>query len=72
MTAGPTDSPFLPWNFAALPRENSSLERAQAVVLPVPYDGTTSYRAGAREGPRAIIAASRFLETWDLYRFELR
>jgi agmatinase len=36
------------------------------VVLPVPYDGTASYKAGAREGPRAIIEASRQLEDLDL------
>ena len=36
------------------------------VVVPVPYDFTTSYRAGAREGPRAIIEASRYLEDYDI------
>jgi len=35
------------------------------VILPVPYDGTTTYRAGTREGPRAILLASRGLELYD-------
>ena len=39
---------------------------ARVVVIPVPYDGTASYRGGARHGPRAIIAASRHLEDYDL------
>ena len=39
---------------------------ARVVLIPVPYDSTTSYRGGARDGPRAIIAASRQLEDYDL------
>ena len=39
---------------------------ARAALLPVPYDGTVSYRTGARLGPAAIIEASRQLEDYDL------
>ena len=39
---------------------------ARVVLVPVPYDSTTSYKAGARHGPKAIIAASRQLEDYDL------
>lgn len=39
--------------------------RAEVAILPVPYDGTTSYQAGTRNGPSAIIAASRQLEWHD-------
>ena len=35
-------------------------------LVPVPYDATTSYRTGSRDGPRAIIRASRELEEYDL------
>ncbi len=52
-----------PFNFLGAAVE---LKKANAVVLPVPFDSTTSYRAGAREGPNAIIAASRQLEWYDL------
>jgi agmatinase len=41
-------------------------EDAQAAVIQVPYDSTTSYRSGTRNGPHAIISASRQLETYDL------
>jgi agmatinase len=36
------------------------------VVLPVPYDSTTTARAGARDGPGAIIDASADMELFDL------
>ena len=54
-----------PWNFLGLPAGASTAERARAWVLPVPYEGTTSYGAGTREGPAAIIAASRQVEWFD-------
>ncbi len=40
--------------------------RAAVTLIPVPYDATTSYRTGSRDGPRAIINASRQLEDYDL------
>jgi len=55
----------LPFNFCGLDGEYAMLERARAVVLPVPYDFTTSYHGGARLGPAAIITASRNMELWD-------
>jgi agmatinase len=36
------------------------------VVLPVAYDGTTEWCSGARDGPRAIINASEYLELYDI------
>lgn len=49
---------FLGW-------ENSSYQNAQIVILPVPYEVTTTYGTGTRRAPEAIIAASRELEFWD-------
>jgi len=34
-------------------------------VLPVPYEATASFCRGTREGPAAILRASREIETWD-------
>jgi len=45
--------------------EEQDFEKAKAVVLPVPYDSTTSYNAGARNGPHAMIQASRQVEWYD-------
>lgn len=39
---------------------------AEVVLIPVPYDSTTSYKTGARGGPKAIITASKQLEDYDL------
>jgi agmatinase len=55
----------LPENFGGLESEYSALERARVVILPAPYDFSTSYQGGARLGPRAILAASRNMELWD-------
>ncbi|MBF0410867.1 MAG: agmatinase [Candidatus Riflebacteria bacterium] len=54
------------FNFLGLPEENTDYDSAKAVILPVPYDGTTSYRSGTRDGPAAIIAASRNVELFDI------
>lgn len=56
---------WVPHNFLALPEETSDLDKARVVLVPVPYDGTTSFRSGARNGPAAIIAASYGLEDYD-------
>jgi len=53
------------WNFLGLPEELSRAGKAAAWVLPVPYEATTSYGAGTRNGPAAILAASRQVELYD-------
>jgi agmatinase len=35
------------------------------VILPVPFDRTTSYVPGTRNGPREILQASAQMELWD-------
>jgi agmatinase len=55
----------LPQNFGGLDEEFSALERSRAVVLPVPYDFSTTYQGGTRWGPRAILSASQNMELWD-------
>lgn len=55
----------LPYTFLGLEEEASALEEARALILPVPYESTTSYGGGARRGPRAILEASRYVELWD-------
>ena len=51
--------------FMHLNDELAAFENARVVVVPVPFDATTCYRPGAREGPQAIIDASRNLELYD-------
>ncbi|MFZ2448008.1 MAG: agmatinase [Syntrophobacteraceae bacterium] len=52
-------------SFLGLHASETEFDSARAVLIPAPYDGTTTYRAGAREGPRAILSASRELEFFD-------
>lgn len=57
---------YHPFSFAAPPAEYTEYSRARVVVLPVPYDSTTTARAGARDGPRAMIDASEDMELFDM------
>lgn len=43
-----------------------TVEQARVVVIPVPWDATTSYRAGTAAGPEAVLAASRQVELFDV------
>lgn len=52
-----------PLRFCAVPEQD--FKKAKVVFVPVPYDSTTTYKAGAREGPLAILLASMQLdEPW--------
>ena len=41
------------------------IEQAKFLILPVPYEQTTSYGTGTKKGPDAIIKASQYLELFD-------
>jgi len=56
---------ILPMNFLGLDARHVDYSSARYAIWPVGYDATASYRAGTREGPAAIIAASRQLELFD-------
>jgi len=53
-------------NFGDLPAEYSSLKTAKAVIIPVPYDETSTWIKGADKGPAAIIEASANMELYDI------
>ena len=53
-------------NFGYLPQEYSNLENAKIVVIPAPYDGTSTWIKGADKGPAAIIEASANMELYDI------
>lgn len=54
-----------PRNFGAIDAELALLETAKFVVLPAPYDSTTTWRGGTREGATAILDASMNMELFD-------
>jgi agmatinase len=49
-----------PFNFGAIHKQD--FKRAKVVVAPVPYDATSSFKGGMREGPYAIIGNSRYVD----------
>jgi agmatinase len=52
-------------NLLALPEEQSNPETAGVMVLPVPYEQTSTYGRGSARGPQAIINASHEVELFD-------
>lgn len=54
-----------PRNFGAICPEWAEFETAKFVILPVPYDSTTTWRGGTREGAIAILDASMNMELFD-------
>jgi agmatinase len=52
-------------NFLGIPSEFSEFEKSEYVILPVPYEQTTTYQHGTKNGPEAIIQASHEVETFD-------
>lgn len=54
-----------PNNFLGLEPRLSDYKTAKAAILPLPYEATTSYGAGTKRGPAAIIKASQQVEFFD-------
>jgi agmatinase len=54
-----------PHQFGGAQPEAPSYADAAAVILPVPFERTTSYVPGTRYGPREILLASAQVEVWD-------
>ena len=44
---------------------DSGPREADVTLLPLPYEGTVSWGKGTARGPRAVLEASRQVETWD-------
>jgi len=53
-------------NFGDLAQAYCSLSRSRIVLVPVPYDLTSTWVRGADRGPAAIIEASANLELYDI------
>ena len=54
-----------PKNFAELEDDISDYDSSKVVILPIPYEKTTTYVKGTALGPRAIIDASINMEIYD-------
>jgi len=53
-------------NYAGIPDEFAQLETAKVVLIPVPYDGTSTWGKGADKGPQAFLEASENMELYDI------
>lgn len=52
--------------FAGIPEEFAHLEKSRIVLIPVPYDGTSTWGKGADRGPAAFLEAAENMELYDI------
>ena len=60
-----SESATLPFNFGGLNETEADFDRAKVLIWPVPFEKTVSYGVGTKNGPHAIIDASRNMELFD-------
>ena len=53
-------------SFGGWPKEKFTLENSKIVILPAPYDGTSTWIKGADKDPAALLEASTKLEFYDI------
>lgn len=54
------------YNYGDLPKQYCEESTAKVVVLPIPYDGTSTWVKGADKGPEALLEASANMELYDI------
>ena len=52
-------------NYGGIETGYATYDKAKFVVVPVPYDLTSTYQSGSRRGPGAILDASANMELYD-------
>lgn len=52
--------------YAGIPAKYANPETAEIVLIPVPYDGTSTWNKGADKGPEAFLEASENMELFDI------
>jgi len=52
-------------NFLGIEDKFSNLKHSKIAILPAPYEHTTSYGSGTRNGPKEILKASHYVEFYD-------
>ncbi len=53
-------------NYAGIPDNYAALDNSKIVLIPVPYDGTSTWGKGADKGPKAFLEASENMELYDI------
>lgn len=52
--------------YAGIPEQYAKLDSSEIVLIPVPYDGTSSWQKGADKGFEAFLEASENMELYDI------
>jgi agmatinase len=52
--------------YAGIPEQFSKIETSKIVLIPVPYEGTSTWQKGASNGPEAFLEASENMELYDI------
>ena len=53
--------------YAGIPEKYAKIDTSKVVLIPVPYDGTTTaWQKGAANGPKAFLDASENMELFDI------
>lgn len=52
--------------FAGIPKEYGTHDGSKVVLIPVPYDGTSTWIKGANKGPEAFLEAAENMELYDI------
>lgn len=60
---GSLENSAVPFSFLGI---QARYEDANYIVIGVPYDATSSWMPGSREGPISIIQASRYMDPYDI------
>ena len=53
-------------NYAGIPDKYARIDEAKVVLIPVPYDGTSTWQKGADKGPDEFLEASENMEVYDI------
>lgn len=57
---------IVPYNFGGLAKQFTDYKKSKIVILPVPFEKTSTWLKGTGKGPKAIIEASRNMELYDI------
>ncbi len=52
--------------YAGIPEKYAQPEKSKVILIPVPYDGTSTWQKGADKGPEAFLEASENMELYDI------
>ncbi len=52
--------------YAGIPEQYAGYDKSKVVLIPVPYDGTSTWGKGADKGPEAFLHASEHMELYDI------